>query len=125
MTIVVVGGGPTGVELAGAFAELARIVLKRISAASIRRPARVILIEASPVVLSHMPPDLSASATQQLRVLGVRGPHFDARAEHHSRPRGIGDRRSHRSGSDHLGGRRFRQSIDAEARGGAGSRAAA
>jgi len=71
MTIVVVGGGPTGVELAGAFAELARHVLK----ADFRRidpsQARVILIEASPVVLSHLPPDLSASAMEQLQALGV------------------------------------------------------
>src|SRR5579872_1230256 len=61
MTIVVVGGGPTGVELAGAFAELTRHVLKadfrRIDAAQ----ARVILIEAGPRVLANMTPGLSAS----------------------------------------------------------------
>ncbi|PYK96042.1 MAG: FAD-dependent oxidoreductase [Verrucomicrobia bacterium] len=71
MTIVVVGGGPTGVELAGAFAELARHVLKsdfrRIDPAQ----ARIILIEASPRVLSHLPPQLSASAQRQLEKLGV------------------------------------------------------
>src|SRR5688572_10391740 len=72
MTIVVVGGGPTGVELAGAFAELARIVLKRDFRRIDPGKARVILIEASPVVLSHMPPDLTASAMQQLRDLGVQ-----------------------------------------------------
>src|SRR5688572_30227598 len=72
MTIVVVGGGPTGVELAGAFAELCRIVLQRDFRHIDPRKARVILIEASPVVLSHMPPDLTASAMQQLRDLGVQ-----------------------------------------------------
>jgi NADH dehydrogenase len=72
MTIVVVGGGPTGVELAGAFAELARIVLKRDFRRIDPGKARVILIEASPVVLSHMPADLAASATEQLRRLGVQ-----------------------------------------------------
>src|SRR5437773_14547 len=71
MTIVVVGGGPTGVELAGAFAELARHVLKsdfrRIDPAQ----ARVVLIEAGPRVLAHLPPTLSASAQRQLEKLGV------------------------------------------------------
>lgn len=72
MTIVVVGGGPTGVELAGAFAELTRIVLQRDFRHIDPRQARIILIEASPVVLSHMPPDLAESAMQQLRALGVQ-----------------------------------------------------
>ena len=71
MTIVVVGGGPTGVELAGAFAELARSVLK----ADFRRinttKARVILIEGSPRILSHLPPELSESAVKQLMALGA------------------------------------------------------
>ncbi len=71
MTIVVVGGGPTGVELAGAFAELARHVLKsdfrRIDPAQ----ARIVLIEAGPRVLAHLPPKLSASAQRQLEKLGV------------------------------------------------------
>jgi NADH dehydrogenase len=72
MTIVVVGGGPTGVELAGAFAELARHVLK----ADFRRidpsQAHVILIEATPRILSNLPPDLSESAQKQLEHLGVQ-----------------------------------------------------
>jgi NADH dehydrogenase len=71
MTIVVVGGGPTGVELAGAFAELARNVLqsdfKRIDSSK----ARVIMIEGSPVILNHLPPELAASAQRQLESLGV------------------------------------------------------
>ncbi len=72
MTMVVVGGGPTGVELAGAFAELARHVLR----ADFRRidpaRARVILLEGGPRILGHLPPDLSASAQGQLEGLGVQ-----------------------------------------------------
>jgi NADH dehydrogenase len=71
MTLVVVGGGPTGVELAGAFAELARRVLARDFHRIDPRQARVVLIEGSPRVLGHLPPDLSASAAAQLRQLGV------------------------------------------------------
>lgn len=72
MTIVIVGGGPTGVELAGAFAELARTVLRRNFRRIDPAQARIILIEASPVVLSHLPGDLAASATRQLRNLHVQ-----------------------------------------------------
>jgi NADH dehydrogenase len=72
MTLVIIGGGPTGVELAGAFAELARIVLKRDFRRIDPTHARIILIEASPVVLSHLPPDLAAKATAQLKRLGVQ-----------------------------------------------------
>jgi NADH dehydrogenase len=71
MTIVVVGGGPTGVELAGAFAELTRTVLqkdfKRIDPAH----ARVVMIESLPRVLTEFSPELSASAERQLKALGV------------------------------------------------------
>lgn len=72
MTIVVVGGGPTGVELAGAFAELARTVLNRDFRHIDPSKAHIILIEGSPTVLSHLPPDLSASAQRQLLSLGVQ-----------------------------------------------------
>ena len=72
MTIVVVGGGPTGVELAGAFAELARHVLR----ADFRRVdpsrARVVLVEGETKILSHLVPSLSASAQRQLEHLGVQ-----------------------------------------------------
>jgi NADH:ubiquinone reductase (H+-translocating) len=71
MTIVIVGGGPTGVELAGACAELARHVLRRDFDHIDPAQAKVILIEGSPVILSHMPPDLSESAQRQLQRLGV------------------------------------------------------
>jgi len=72
MTIVIVGGGPTGVELAGSFAELARTVLKCEFRHIDPGRARIILIEASPVVLSHLPQDLAESATRQLKKLGVQ-----------------------------------------------------
>ena len=71
MTIVVVGGGPTGVELAGSFAELTRTVLSHDFRRIDPTQARIILIEGSPRILSHLPLDLSASAQHQLEVLGV------------------------------------------------------
>jgi NADH dehydrogenase len=71
MSIVIIGGGPTGVELAGAFAELARTVLTRDFRHIDASKARIVLIEAAAVVLSHLPPDLSASAARQLGSLGV------------------------------------------------------
>jgi NADH:ubiquinone reductase (H+-translocating) len=71
MTIVVVGGGPTGVELAGAFAELARNVLHEEFRRIDPSKARVILIEGSNVILNHLPPELAASAQRQLESLGV------------------------------------------------------
>jgi NADH dehydrogenase len=70
-TLVVVGGGPTGVELAGAFAELSRTVLARDFRRMDPTQARVILIEAAPGVLAHLGPELSESARQQLTRLGV------------------------------------------------------
>jgi len=72
LTIVIVGAGPTGVELAGAFAELARTVLKRDFRRIDPAQARIILIEAAPAVLGHMPPDLAQSARRQLEGLGVQ-----------------------------------------------------
>lgn len=71
MTFAVIGGGPTGVELAGAFAELARTVLTRDFRRIDPSKARIVLIEAGPRILSHLPADLSASANQQLQALGV------------------------------------------------------
>ena len=71
LTMVVVGGGPTGVELAGAFAELRRHVLARDFDHIDPTKARVILIEASPRILSHLPEHLSENAQEQLEKLGV------------------------------------------------------
>jgi NADH:ubiquinone reductase (H+-translocating) len=72
LTIVIVGGGPTGVELAGAFAELARKVLKRDFRRIDPAHARIILLEAAPAILAHFPPDLPESARRQLERLGVQ-----------------------------------------------------
>jgi len=72
MTIVVVGGGPTGVELAGAFSELARQVLRRDFRHIDPAKAQIFLIEASPRVLSNMDEDLQISATEQLQKMGVQ-----------------------------------------------------
>jgi len=71
MTIVVIGGGPTGVELAGAFAELTRTVLKKDFDRIDPTKARVLLVEGSSRVLGAFPEDLSASARRQLEKLGV------------------------------------------------------
>lgn len=71
MTLVVVGGGPTGVELAGAFAELSRQVLRREFRRIDPGQARVVLIQAGPRLLPQMPESLSASALRQLERFGV------------------------------------------------------
>lgn len=71
LTIVVVGAGPTGVELAGAFAELSRKVLKRDFRHIDPTHTQIILIEAASAVLNHLPADLSASAQRQLEHMGV------------------------------------------------------
>src|SRR5688572_1040768 len=71
MTIVVVGGGPTGVELAGAFAELTRTVLRKDFDRIDPTRSRVILIEGSDHLLSPFPPKLRDSAKRQLEKLGV------------------------------------------------------
>ena len=72
MTIVIVGGGPTGVELAGAFAELSRTVLTKDFRRIDPSHARIILIEAAPAILNHLPADLTQSARAQLEKLGVQ-----------------------------------------------------
>ncbi len=71
LTTVVVGGGPTGVELAGTFAELARTVLRRDFDHIDPARARVILVEGGPRVLAAYSEKLSASARRQLEQLGV------------------------------------------------------
>lgn len=71
MTFVIVGGGPTGVELAGAIAEIARHVLVDEFRAIQPQEARVILVEAGDRILESFPPDLSRRAEQSLRSIGV------------------------------------------------------
>lgn len=71
LTFAVIGGGPTGVEMAGTLAEIARDTLpgefRRIDPAA----ARIVLLEGGPRVLQAMPESLSASAQRQLEKLGV------------------------------------------------------
>ncbi len=71
MTFVLVGGGPTGVELAGSIGEIARDTLKRDFRAIDPSDARIILVEAVDRVLPTFPPGRSASAKRQLERLGV------------------------------------------------------
>ncbi len=71
LTFAVIGGGPTGVELAGTLAEIARHTLKNDFRRIDTRKARVLLIEAGPRVLSAFTEDLSAKARRQLEKLGV------------------------------------------------------
>ena len=71
MTFVIIGGGPTGVEMAGAIAEISRYTLARDFRHIDPSKARVILIESEPRVLAAFPEDLQNSAMKQLRDLGV------------------------------------------------------
>jgi NADH dehydrogenase FAD-containing subunit len=71
LTFVVVGGGPTGVEMAGAIAELAKVALARDFHSIDPRSARVLLIEAGPRLLPAFPESLSAKALSALRALDV------------------------------------------------------
>lgn len=71
MTFVIVGGGPTGVEMAGAIAEISRYTLAKDFRHINPSKARVILVEADPRILASFPEDLSVSALDQLRELGV------------------------------------------------------
>ena len=71
LTFVVVGAGPTGVEMAGQIAELGKDVLHREYRSMDTRETRVLLVEATSRVLGGFPPSLSESGERQLRSLGV------------------------------------------------------
>jgi NADH dehydrogenase len=71
LTFVVIGGGPTGVELAGALAEIARQTREREFQRINPRAARVVLVEGMPHVLSAYPQELSERARRTLERLGV------------------------------------------------------
>lgn len=71
LTFAVIGGGPTGVELAGAMSEISRGHLYREFRKSDPRKARVILIEAGPRILPAFPEDLAKKAQRMLERLGV------------------------------------------------------
>ncbi len=71
LTFVVIGGGPTGVEMAGALAEIARHTLARDFRNIDPGSARVVLLEAAPRILGAYPEELSAAAGRQLETLCV------------------------------------------------------
>ena len=71
LNFVIIGGGPTGVEMAGAIAEISRHTLAKDFRHIDPSQARVILIEGEPRLLAAYPEDLSASARKQLEDLGV------------------------------------------------------
>jgi len=71
LTFVIVGGGPTGAELAGALAEISRHALVRDFRTIDPSKARILLLEGGPRVLPPFPPELSEKAREQLVRLGV------------------------------------------------------
>jgi len=71
LSFVIVGGGPTGVEMAGAIAELARVALSIDFRNIDPKSARVILVESGRRLLGHFPESLSAVAKRALEKLGV------------------------------------------------------
>lgn len=71
LSFVIIGGGPTGVELAGAVAELAQRVLTKDFRVVQPRVSRVVLVEGGPRILAAFDPHSSDAAVEQLRELGV------------------------------------------------------
>ena len=71
LNFVVIGAGPTGVELAGAISDISRHYMENDFRAIDPAAARILLLEGGPRVLLTFPEDLSASAEKQLRELGV------------------------------------------------------
>jgi NADH:ubiquinone reductase (H+-translocating) len=71
LTFIVIGGGPTGVEMAGAMSEIAHGALHREFRRSDPRKARVLLIEAGPRILPTFPADLAEKAQRSLERLGA------------------------------------------------------
>lgn len=93
LTFVVVGGGPTGVELAGAIAEISTQVMREDFRSIDPSDAQVILVEGSKRILEAFPEDLAAKATKSLQDLGCwvwTGRHVSDIAEDHVL---VGDRR--------------------------------
>ena len=71
LNFVVIGGGPTGVELAGAISDIAKLYMRHDFRHIDPAKARVMLLDGSPRVLAAYPPDLSAKAEAELKILGV------------------------------------------------------
>jgi NADH dehydrogenase len=81
LTFVVIGGGPTGVELAGALAEIARVTLAKDFRRFRPENARILLLEGGPRLLGAFPEGLARSAAEKLERMGVEL-HLGARVEH-------------------------------------------
>ena len=119
LTFVVIGGGPTGVEMAGALKEIATTTLARDFRSIDTGSARVILIEGGDQILSGFPEELIEAAERQLEELGVevwKG----QRVEDLGGGRGAGGRRGDRGPECGLGGGGARRAHRSEAGGGAG-----
>jgi NADH dehydrogenase len=71
LNFVVIGGGPTGVELAGAISDIAQLYMKQDFRHINPRKSRVMLLDGGPRILAAYPPDLSAKAEKTLKDLGV------------------------------------------------------
>src|ERR1700761_104225 len=72
LNFVIVGGGPTGVELAGAISDIARLYMTKDFRHIDPGSANVQILEGSPNILGMYPPDLQAKAVEQLHALGVK-----------------------------------------------------
>ncbi len=72
LTFVIVGGGPTGVELAGSIGEMSRYTLSKFYRNIDPKLTRIFIVEAAPRILSSFSPDLASKATRSLEKLGVQ-----------------------------------------------------
>ena len=72
LNFVIVGGGPTGVELAGAISDIAKLYMTKDFRHIDPSSAQVLILEGSPKILGVYPPDLQVKAVQQLEALGVK-----------------------------------------------------
>ena len=72
LKFVIIGGGPTGVELAGAISDIAKLYMTKDFRHIDPTSAQVLILEGSPSVLAAYPPDLQAKAVEQLNALGVK-----------------------------------------------------
>ncbi|RSL17626.1 NADH dehydrogenase [Edaphobacter aggregans] len=72
LNFVIVGGGPTGVELAGAISDIAKLYMTKDFRHIDPATAQVLILEGSPSILAAYPPDLQVKAREQLNALGVQ-----------------------------------------------------
>jgi NADH dehydrogenase len=71
VNFIIIGGGPTGVELAGAIRDISTLILKRDFRSIDPAACKILLLEGSPRMLAHYPEELSRKAEDQLRKLGI------------------------------------------------------